>query len=256
MPLRHVAVLPKLRLTPHRLLLSSTKLMATGNTAKWTGIYGRSTPKPDLDPGTIAFKNPPPAATLPANATAEQKVAALKQTFLIAIGNVAANRKIIYGVLVDLKEHFHEYGFKSAAAAVESICQRTKQWANNFLREMEAELEICKVESAVSASSDKEDKKESVALKKVERARDEELEKPHIRTATEILTEQRCKPTENGKPKSQLAIWGKAESIGGAYERAIDDINRLCPNKAFHDRIISTIQDAMCLTRQWMETIK
>lgn len=143
--------------------------------------------------------------------------------------------------------------YKSWAAACEPL-QISRRRADELIKEEDESRR----KSPVVA--DKQDKKELAALKKVEQAREEEPEKPHIRTADEIKAEQ-AKPEprkaiENGKPKSQLAIWDKAESIGGAYQRAIDDINRLCPNKAFHDRIISTIQDAMSLTRQWNKAVK
>lgn len=229
--------------------------MATGNTAKWTGIYGRSTPKPDLDPGTIAFKNPPPAATLPANATAEQKVAALKQTFLIAIGNVAANRKIIYGVLVDIKEHFHEYGFKSAAAGVEIICKRSKSWSNAFMAEIEAELQIYgQVANSVATEPDTTAKKESAALKKVEQAREDEPEKPHIKTRDEILEEQKpqiTKATENGKPKYLLAVWRDIQDGYGKVLNRIDEANRVVPDKAEHDWLIAKTKECMDRAERW-----
>lgn len=218
--------------------------------------------------GASAYSNSPAIAMIqPAAMTVEQRVEALKQKFTAAMSNVAVNRKVIFGVLEDIKEHYHEYGYKTVAAGVEGICQRSKSWAYNFCAEIEAELEIYgKIipadSTTVDAEADKAAKKESVSLKRVENSREEEPEKPHIMTAPErIAANGELKPmpikaTENGKPKSQLAVWEKAEGIGGAFLRAVDDINRLCPNKAFHDHTLNTIKEAMRATRQWRDTVK
>jgi hypothetical protein len=61
---------------------------------------------------------------------------------------------------------------------------------------------------------------------------------------------------ENGKPKYLLHIWAKAESCGGAFLRAVDDVHRQCPNGSFRDRVISGIKAQMDLIKTWRESVK
>jgi len=141
-----------------------------------------------------AMHQKPPAIIQEAAMNAEQRVAAIRERFNTALINVAKNRKEIYEVIQDLKEHFHEYGFKSAAAAVESVCKRTKRWANMFCADIEAECEICEVGNSFPTRPDTQDKEEEAALTQVEESRQEEPETPAVHSADE-------KPKSNGHPK-------------------------------------------------------
>lgn len=114
--------------------------------------------------------------------------------------------------------------------------------------------------------ADKTDKKEQKALSQVEAARQEEPEKPRVKTAPEELAEQaeknghaepaKPKTTENGKPKSQLGVWKKAEDLSGVWVRAVDDVQRACPNKIFHDRVLHHINEAIKLFQEWRQSVR
>ena len=190
----------------------------------------------------------------------------LKSEAKQALLDISLNRKKLYDIIVDLKEHFEEYGFKSAAAAVEDVIPRSKRWANMFCADIEAELEIGQVGNSFPTMPDKAYKKEQKALSKVESAREEEPEKPRVKTAPEELAEQaeknghaepaKPKTTENGKPKSQLGVWKKAEDLSGVWVRAVDDVQRACPNKIFHDRVLHHINEAIKLFQEWRQSVR
>jgi hypothetical protein len=218
--------------------------------------------------GASAYSNSPAIAIVqPAAMTVEQKVAALKQKFLTAMTNVATNRKVIYDVLLDIKEHYHEYGFKSIAAAVEAMCQRSRSWAYNFCSEIEAELEIhgtikSKCPETVDAEADRATRKELTSLKRVEQAREEEPEKPHIMTAPErIAANGELKPmpikaADNGKPKHALAFWVEVENwLGWSLNRA-DTANHACPNPKLHEDFLESVKVSMRLWNQWRASAK
>lgn len=196
---------------------------------------------------------------LPANQQLEQLREQAKQALL----NVSLNRKKLYDIVVDLKEHFHEYGFKSPAAAVENVIPRSKSWANKFCAEIEAELEIGEVANLVATETDKTENKEQKSLSKVEKAR-EEPEKPRVKTADEVIAEnghvEPVRPqarTENGRPKNQLAIWKEIEeSLFGRALNRVDELNRQCPNSKFHGEIISWTKNCMRILEAWRESVK
>jgi hypothetical protein len=205
--------------------------------------------------GAAAYSNTPTIAR-PAALTPAQRVGILKQTFTNALCNVTTNRRIIYDVLVDIKEHHHEYGYKSYAAAVEGICDRGKSWAYNFCDEIEGEIEIYgKIVPADSikldCEADRAARKELASLKRVEKAREEEPEKPHIRTADEIKAEQAEKPhIKTGEPFARM------EKL---FERAIswaDDLNTHCPNEMAHGEFIAWAKNCLKILGQWKDSAK
>ena len=197
--------------------------------------------------------------------TAEQRVAAIKERFKKALMEVATSRQKIYDILVDLKEHHHEYGFKTAAAAVEECCQRSKRWANNFLSEVEGELElhgkVLKWEENLPTSADLKNKDKSETLKKVEKLPDPVAPpKPKDEPAPYLVDEPKVKnghtpKVENGKPKSELGVWQKALDCAGALLRAVDDVHRACPNHAAHDHVICGIKDEIHMLEQWRSKV-
>src|SRR5215475_14553241 len=71
-----------------------------------------------------------PAIVQPAENTIEAHLAEMKKQAHQYLLNVATNRKGRYDLILELKEHYQEYGFKSPAAAVEAIIQRSKAWTN------------------------------------------------------------------------------------------------------------------------------
>jgi hypothetical protein len=239
-------------------------------------MYSSSTPVSDLDKAAAAdFSKTRAGIVESVKLTAEQKVKALKERFKSALIGVATNRKQIYDIIIELKEHHHEYGYKSAAAAVEDVCQRTKRWANNFCADVEAEAEICEVGNGFPTRPDTADKKEEVSLKQVEKAReipeppkDEEEEKPRVKTRDEVLAdnaEKNGEPVvpqappkvkENGKPKSQLVIWREMEeSLGRLLNRA-DELNRICPGPVYHSQVLNGVKHCMGILEKWKAQVK
>lgn len=229
-----------------------------------------STPIPDID--KAVHKDHVTRPAIVESVQAEQRLAILKQEFKTALLNVAENRKKIYEIILDLKEHFTEYGFKSPAAAVEIICQRSKRWANLFCAEIEAELEVYgKIQSGQNPSTepDSSDKDKLDTLKKISdlsHPKDGEPEKPHIKTRDEVLAEQaekngqveapKAKPTENGKPKSQLGVWKKTEDCFGVLIRSVDDVHRVCPNPFRHDQVLKALSGALSFFSEWRKSVK
>lgn len=106
------------------------------------------------------------------------------------------------------------------------------------------------------------------ALRRVERAREtpreEEPERPRVKTADEVIAEnghvEPVKPqarTENGRPKNQLAIWKEIEeSLFGRALNRVDELNRQCPNSKFHGEIISWTKNCMRILEAWRESVK
>ena len=156
-------------------------------------LLSRSTPEAKLAAeAALSFSKPPPAIV---QTSVESRVKQLKERFSVALTSVSVNRKVIYEIVIDLKEHFQEYGFKSPRAAIEIVCNRSKSWANEFCAQIESEAEIDKVTTSLVGSPDSDHRKEEVSLKRVEKSREEkeEEEAPRVHSADE-------KPERNGTP--------------------------------------------------------
>lgn len=120
-----------------------------------------------------------------------------------------------------------------------------------------------------------DNKKEEAALKKVEQARppkpteaappaipdflktDEELEKPRVKTAQESIADTAAKNgihkngKENGKPKSQLAVWKELEDLYGRALNRIDEANRAHPDRADHTWLIAHTKACLERVKEW-----
>jgi hypothetical protein len=133
-------------------------------------------------------------------------------------------------------------------------------------RQADRLIEQHKVKSGTECPTSS-DKKESAALKQVEKAREpkpaepepdkEEDEKPAVHSADEPATSGHAKPKENGKPKSRLAIWSELEQtlFGRAINR-IDELNRQCPNITLHAQLIAKAKACLDLLEQWKAAVK
>lgn len=184
----------------------------------------------------------------------QQAVQKLQQDFKAALFNVAENRKKIYDIIIELKEHFHEYGFKSPRAAVETVCQRSKTWSNDFCAQIEAEAEIYKVTGIPVGVADNEDKEKEETLNKIADLADPD-EKPAVHSADEKTRPEPKTKNANGKPKSELPVWTELEELFGKALNRLDVAQHQCHNNAIHDELISFTKKCLDGVRRWKKVL-
>jgi hypothetical protein len=110
-------------------------------------------------------------------------------------------------------------------------------------------------------------KKESVALKNVEEARQpdpepeppEEPEKPAVHSADEVKVEPKTNGHTakiNGVPKYQLPVWKQLETTFGHSLNVADELNKKCPCPVKHALFIHQTKLAMNALNEWRESVK
>lgn len=174
------------------------------------------------------------------------------------------------GILKDFKESGSwKEKYKTWAAACEHAMDISKTYANKLIRE----LESGQLPTVGQVESNRTHKKEEAALKQIESAREEEPqeepEKPRVKSADEVKADNaqknghtekpktHAKPTDNGKPKNQLAIWRHfEESLLGPALRETDNLNRVCPNSVLHSQLLDGIKACMRLLAKWRASVK
>lgn len=179
------------------------------------------------------------------------------------------NEKKHWAVQDALLANFKESGiwkseFNTWGAACELLLGISQGRANErILRHKQSAL--AQTTSPHADRTNPQDKKEEKALSQVEKAREvtpepekEEDEKPAVHSADEKPQNNgRAKPTENGKPKTQLSIWRELEEtlLGRALNRA-DELNRQCPNRGWHDKVIDSVKSALWALEKWKESVQ
>lgn len=223
--------------------------MATGHNPIGSRAY-TSTPTPDLGhQAARAFSNPPPAIVQPA-----------KRDWKYYEGAITASEAMTGKLLKEYKEGGtwkEQYKTWTDACVPLNISRRQ---ADRLISEDISIRTECPNEST------KQDEK---ALKKLEQSRpsprEEEPEKPRVKTADEVISENghvgpvkpQAKPKENGKPKIQLSLWKEIEEslVGRAINRA-DELNRHCGNPVLHAEFILTMKTALKVLEAWKASIK
>lgn len=159
--------------------------------------------------------------------------------------------------MISTKAYLKHY--KSIAAFVENEYGKSKSWLYDRIK-THLPIEQSNIsgigQSILSSPASRLDKKESESLKRVEQAREEEPEKPHIRTATEVLAgngEVKQKATDNGKPKWAMPVWRELEELFGRALNRIDEANHVWPDRAEHDGLIAATKECFARVERWHE---